>query len=71
MPKEQGHFGEQVGLGSSKNAKDKSNSATVRASQCGIHRDQAGVGDMGSSRMSRCDSEKDSGYSGEQVSTWM
>uniref|UniRef100_A0A8C5CF38 Uncharacterized protein n=1 Tax=Gadus morhua TaxID=8049 RepID=A0A8C5CF38_GADMO len=55
MPKEQGHFGERVGRSTSKNAKDRSNSATVRADRG--RRTQAGPGD----------SEKDSGYSGEPV----
>jgi len=66
MPKEQGHFGEWAARNTSKNAKDKSNSATLRASQGGTHREQSGMGDM-SNRMLRCDSEKDSekdsGYS--------
>ncbi|CAK6977055.1 CLOCK-interacting pacemaker-like [Scomber scombrus] len=66
MPKEQGHFGERVARNASKNAKDKSNSATLRASQGGSHREQSGMGDM-SNRMlrrdSEKDSEKDSGYS--------
>uniref|UniRef100_A0A673ATW0 Uncharacterized protein n=1 Tax=Sphaeramia orbicularis TaxID=375764 RepID=A0A673ATW0_9TELE len=66
MPKEQGHFGERPTRNTSKNAKDKSNSATLRASQSGAHREQPGMGDM-SNRMLRCDSEKDSekdsGYS--------
>ncbi|XP_071780972.2 CLOCK-interacting pacemaker-like [Centroberyx gerrardi] len=66
MPKEQGHFGERVARNTSKNAKDKSNSATLRASQGGAHRDQSRMGNM-SNRMLRCDSEKDSekdsGYS--------
>ena len=74
MPKEQGHFGERVGRSTSKNAKDRSNSATVRADRG--HRAQAGpghlggMGDMGE-QLSRFDSgkdsEKDSGYSGEPV----
>uniref|UniRef100_A0A667WXF9 Uncharacterized protein n=1 Tax=Myripristis murdjan TaxID=586833 RepID=A0A667WXF9_9TELE len=66
MPKEQRHFGECGAHSTSKNAKDKSNSATLRASQGGTHRGQSGMGDM-SNRLSRCDSEKDSekdsGYS--------
>ncbi|CAB1333224.1 unnamed protein product [Coregonus sp. 'balchen'] len=68
MPKE--HFGEQperVPQGTSKNAKDKSNSATLRASQGGTHRDQEGRRMGMNGRMSRSDSEKDSekdsGYS--------
>lgn len=69
MPKEQGHFGEKATRNTSKNAKDKSNSATLRASQSGTHREQSGMGNM-SNRLLRCDSEKDSekdsGYSGEQ-----
>lgn len=67
MPKEQGPFGERAARSTSKTAKDKSNSATLRASQGGTHRDQSGMCDM-SNRMLRCDSEKDSGYSGEQWS---
>ncbi|XP_055791565.1 CLOCK-interacting pacemaker-like [Salvelinus fontinalis] len=70
MPKEQAHFGERperVPQGTSKNAKDKSNSATLRASQCGTHRDQEGRRIGMNGRMSRSDSEKDSekdsGYS--------
>ncbi|XP_040908181.1 CLOCK-interacting pacemaker-like [Toxotes jaculatrix] len=66
MPKEQGHFGERAVRSASKNAKDKSNSATLRASQSGAHMEQSGMGDV-SKRMLRCDSEKDSekdsGYS--------
>ncbi|KAM9348043.1 uncharacterized protein ABDE67_010111 [Symphorus nematophorus] len=66
MPKEQGHLGERAARGASKTAKDKSNSATLRASQGGTHREQTGMGDV-SNRMLRCDSEKDSekdsGYS--------
>uniref|UniRef100_A0A8C6TMF1 Si:ch211-132b12.7 n=1 Tax=Neogobius melanostomus TaxID=47308 RepID=A0A8C6TMF1_9GOBI len=64
MPKEQGHFG--AARGTSKNAKDKSNSATLRASQSGAHREQTGMANM-TNCMLRCDSEKDSekdsGYS--------
>ncbi|KAK7904286.1 hypothetical protein WMY93_016893 [Mugilogobius chulae] len=66
MPKEQGHFGERPVRSTSKNAKDKSNSATLRASQSVTHRDQTGKADL-TNRMLRCDSEKDSekdsGYS--------
>lgn len=62
MPKEQGHFGERVARGSSKNAKDKSNCATLRASQSGTRREVTGMGAL-TNRMLRCDSEKDSGYS--------
>ncbi|GLD64788.1 CLOCK-interacting pacemaker-like protein, partial [Lates japonicus] len=66
MPKEQGHFGERPARSTSKNAKDKSNSATLRASLGGSHMEQSGMGDM-SNHMLRCDSEKDSekdsGYS--------
>ena len=74
MPKEQGHFGERVGRSTSKNAKDRSNSATVRADRG--RRTQAGpgalggMGDMGQQLSlfdSGKDSEKDSGYSGEPV----
>lgn len=71
MPKEQGHFGERVARNASKNAKDKSNSATLRASQGGNHKEQSGMGDMRNRilrRDSEKDSEKDSGYSGEQKS---
>ncbi|XP_070699827.1 CLOCK-interacting pacemaker-like [Pempheris klunzingeri] len=66
MPKEQGHFGERAARSTSKVAKDKSNSATLRAAQGGTHWDQSRMGDM-SNCMLRCDSEKDSekdsGYS--------
>ncbi|XP_071317597.1 CLOCK-interacting pacemaker-like [Trachinotus anak] len=61
MPKEQGHFGERAAHSASKNAKDKSNSATLRASQGG-----AGMADMSNHMLrfdSEKDSEKDSGYS--------
>lgn len=66
MPREQEPFGERAAHSASKNAKDRSNSATLRASQGGTHREQSGVRDM-STRMLHCDSEKDSekdsGYS--------
>lgn len=66
MPKEQGPFGERAARSASKNAKDKSNSATLRASQSGTHREQMGMPGL-TNRMLRCDSEKDSekdsGYS--------
>ncbi|XP_008278301.1 flocculation protein FLO11-like [Stegastes partitus] len=66
MPKEQGHLGERAAHRISKNAKDKTNRSTLRASQGGSERQQSGMGDVGS-RMLRChsekDSEKDSGYS--------
>lgn len=66
MPKEQGHFEERPARSTSKTAKDKSNSATLRASQGGSHREQSRMCDL-SNRMRRCDSEKDSekdsGYS--------
>ncbi|XP_022618392.1 CLOCK-interacting pacemaker-like [Seriola dumerili] len=72
MPKEQGHFGERAAYSASKNAKDKSNSATLRASQGGAHMEQSGMGDM-SNHMLCCDSEKDSekdsGYSDDQRSS--
>ncbi len=70
MPKEQGHFGERAARSTSKTAKDKSNSATLQAFQGGTRREPSGMGDM-SNHMLRCDSEKDSGYSGEQRSLWM
>nr|XP_046265699.1 CLOCK-interacting pacemaker-like [Scatophagus argus]XP_046265700.1 CLOCK-interacting pacemaker-like [Scatophagus argus]XP_046265701.1 CLOCK-interacting pacemaker-like [Scatophagus argus] len=64
MPKEQEHFGEW--RCTSKTAKDKSNTATLRASHGDTHSEQSGMGDM-SNRMLHCDSdkdsEKDSGYS--------
>ncbi|XP_072302892.1 uncharacterized protein [Eucyclogobius newberryi] len=63
MPKQQGgHFGERASRNTSKNAKDKSNSATLRASQSSAHREQTGKADL-TNRMLRCDSEKDSGFS--------
>lgn len=64
MPKEQSHSGEFTSCSSSKNAKEKSNCATLRASLAGNHRNLSGMGDM-SKHMLCCDSEKDSGYSGE------
>lgn len=69
MPKEQGNPGERVARSSSKTAKDKSNSATLQASQGGGRREQSGMGDKNSRVRhfgSEKDSEKDSGYSGEQ-----
>lgn len=67
MLKEQEPFAEYDTHSTSKNAKDKSNSATLWASQGGTHRVQSGMGDT-STRMLYCDSEKDSekdsGYSG-------
>lgn len=66
MPKEQGHTAERPARSTSKTAKDKSNSATLRAFQGASHRIQSGMGDL-SNCMLRCDSEKDSekdsGYS--------
>ncbi|RVE63879.1 hypothetical protein OJAV_G00140640 [Oryzias javanicus] len=62
MPKEQSHPGEFTSCSSSKNAKEKSNCATLRASLAGNHRNLSGMGDM-SKHMLCCDSEKDSGYS--------
>ncbi|XP_040005981.1 CLOCK-interacting pacemaker-like [Xiphias gladius] len=66
MPNQKGHFGERSIRSTSKNAKDKSNSATMRASKGGTHIEQSGMGDMRNC-MLRCDSEKDSekdsGYS--------
>lgn len=70
MPKDQGHFGERAARITSKTAKDKSNSATLQASQGGTRREPSGMGDM-SNRILRCDSEKDSGYSGEKRSIHM
>ncbi|XP_031173873.1 CLOCK-interacting pacemaker-like isoform X1 [Sander lucioperca] len=64
MPKKQGHFGEWAARRTSKTA--KSNSATLRASQGGTHREQSGMGDMSNHMLrydSEKDSEKDSGYS--------
>lgn len=67
MLKEQEPFAEYDTHSTSKNAKDKSNSATLWASQGGTHRVQSEMGDK-STRMLYCDSEKDSekdsGYSG-------
>lgn len=66
MPKEQGNPGERVARCSSKTAKDKSNSATLQASQGGGRREQSGMGDKNSRVRhfhSEKDSEKDSGYS--------
>ncbi|KAM6970530.1 CLOCK-interacting pacemaker [Aplochiton taeniatus] len=61
MPKEQGNFREQVSSGTSKKAKDKSNSATLRASQNDLYRDKNGLSISG--KMSTFESERDSGYS--------
>ncbi|CAL1574157.1 unnamed protein product [Knipowitschia caucasica] len=67
MPKEPGHSsGEWAGRSTSKNAKNKSNSATLRASQSGSHREPTARANLTS--RTRCrdsgkDSEKDSGYS--------
>ncbi|KAG7470646.1 hypothetical protein MATL_G00116040 [Megalops atlanticus] len=58
MPKEQTCLGERAPRSSSKNAKDKSNSAALLAS-----RGRAGMEEDASGRESRCSSEKDSGYS--------
>ncbi|XP_034463407.1 CLOCK-interacting pacemaker-like [Hippoglossus hippoglossus] len=66
MPKEQGHCVERPVRSTSKNAKDKSNSATLRASKSGYYMEPPGMGDM-IDHLLRCDSErdseKDSGYS--------
>ncbi|CAF98576.1 unnamed protein product [Tetraodon nigroviridis] len=66
MPKEQGRFWEGAARGSSKTAKNKSNSATLQAALGSRHRDQSGTGDM-NNHLVLCDgekdSEKDSGYS--------
>lgn len=70
MPKEQGHPGERVARSTSKTAKDKSNSATLQASQGGSRREQSGMGDKSKRVLhfdSEKDSEKDSGYSGEHL----
>lgn len=69
MPKEQGHFGERSARSTSKNAKDKNNSVTLRASLGGTPREQSGMSDMSNCMLccdSEKDSEKDSGYSGEK-----
>lgn len=68
MPKEQGNAGERYVRSSSKTAKDKTNSATLQASQGG-RREQSGMGDKNSRVRhvdSEKDSEKDSGYSGKR-----
>lgn len=70
MPNEQGNPGERVARSSSKTAKDKSNSATLQASQGGARREQSGMGNKNSRGLrfvSEKDSEKDSGYSGERL----
>lgn len=68
MPKEQGKAVERVARSSSKTAKDKTNSATLQASQGGSRREQSGMGDK-NNRVRHIDlekdSEKDSGYSGK------
>ncbi|KAJ8368941.1 hypothetical protein SKAU_G00089690 [Synaphobranchus kaupii] len=58
MPKEQAWMGERAARSSSKNTKDKSNSAALLAS-----RGRAAMEEEASERASRCSSEKDSGYS--------
>ncbi|CAI5644283.1 unnamed protein product [Oreochromis niloticus] len=66
MLKEQEPYGEHNTHSASKNAKDKSNSATLWASQGGTHRVQSGMGDKSTCMLycdSEKDSEKDSGYS--------
>ncbi|KAL3971406.1 gephyrin [Sarotherodon galilaeus] len=66
MLKEQEPYGEHDTHSTSKNAKDKSNSATLWASQGGTHRVQSGMGDKSTCMLScgsEKDSEKDSGYS--------
>ncbi|XP_041865333.1 CLOCK-interacting pacemaker-like [Melanotaenia boesemani] len=66
MPKEQAYPGEVAAQSTSKNAKEKSNSATLRACQGGAHREKSAGGEV-SKRLLNCDlekdSEKDSGYS--------
>lgn len=74
MPKKQGHFWEGAARGSSKTAKNKSNSATLQAALGSIHRGQSGMGDI-NNHLVLCDrekdSEKDSGYSGNLMSSCM
>lgn len=68
MPKEQGNPGERLARSSSKTAKDKSNSATLQASQGGGRRELSESGDKNKRVRhidSEKDSEKDSGYSGK------
>lgn len=73
MPKDQGRFWEGTPRCSSKTAKNKSNSATLQAALGSIHRDQSGMGDR-NNHMVLCDgekdSEKDSGYSGNHMSSY-
>lgn len=74
MPKEQGHLWEGAAHGSSKTAKNKSNSARLQAALGSIHRNHSGMGDM-NNHLVLCDgekdSEKDSGYSGNHMSSCM
>lgn len=74
MPKEQGRFWEGAARGSSKTAKNKSNSATLQAALGSRQRNQSGMGDM-TNHLVLCDgekdSEKDSGYSGNHSSSCM
>lgn len=76
MPKEQGRFWEGTPHCSSKTAKNKSNSATLQAAlgTRGLRRDQPGMGDR-RAHVVLCDgekdSEKDSGYSGNHVTSYM
>lgn len=69
MPREQGNAGERVARSSSKTAKDKTNSATLQASQGGGRREQSEMEDK-NNRVRHIDlekdSEKDSGYSGKR-----
>lgn len=74
MPKEQGNFWEGAAHGSSKTAKNKSNSATLQAALGSIHRARSGRCDM-NNHLVLCggekDSEKDSGYSGNHMFSCM
>lgn len=74
MPKEQGRFWEGTPHCSSKTAKNKSNCATLQAALGSIHRNQSGMGDR-NAHMVLCDgekdSEKDSGYSGNHMTSHM
>ena len=64
MPKEQPQSGKSTTHSNSKNAKEKSNCATLRSCQGGTHRGPSAV-DYMSKHVLCWDSEKDSGYSGE------
>lgn len=74
MPKDQGNLWEGAARGSSKTAKNQSNSATLQAALGSIRRERSGRGDV-NDHLVLCggekDSEKDSGYSGNHMISCM